>query len=66
MLWPTKRAVLNSILEFAPALRARHHVVKLASGAWTRTLGIPGDTERYRVINVRGREWKQVSKDGSS
>lgn len=66
MLWDTRKAVQDSLLEFTPALRARHHIVKLASGKWTRTLGPPGDTEKHRVVNVKGREWKQVPRAAAS
>jgi hypothetical protein len=45
MLWDTRKAAFDSLLEFSPAMRAKHHIVKLASGKWTRTLGPPGETK---------------------
>lgn len=65
MLWDTRKAAFDSLMQYTPALRARHHVMKLASGKWTVTLGPPGDVvdalgRTLRAVHVRGREWKQV------
>lgn len=61
MLWDTRKAVFDSLLEFSPATRSKHHIVKLASGKWTRTVGPPSETKDalgriYRVVHVKGRE----------
>jgi len=43
MLWPTLNAVRTSTkCEFAPHVAEAHHFVRLPSGMWTRTFGIPG------------------------
>ena len=65
MLWDTRKAAYDSLAQYTPALRAKHHVMKLASGKWTVTLGPPGDVvdalgRTLRAVHVKGREWKQV------
>lgn len=54
MLWNTLNAVRSSVHEFSASsgLRERHHFVRLASGRWTRTLGVPEN-----AINVGGHVW---------
>ena len=71
MIYTTRKAVLSSLHEFSPTLRAKHHVVKLASGKWTRTLGAPGDVIdaigcTHRAVNVRGREWQMIKTEENS
>lgn len=64
MTWGTLRDVRNSLLEFVPALRARHHIVRLTTGRYTRTLGAPDsrivtpEGKEYRTVNVKGNLWK--------
>lgn len=55
MTWLTYRAVRASLLEFSAAsgLREAHHLVRLSSGRWTRTLGPPGRD----FLQGRGRCW---------
>ena len=54
MIWPTLKAVRTSLFEFAPRLRAKHCIVKLRSGKYTRTLGAP-----QGCTPVRGNLWVQ-------
>jgi hypothetical protein len=67
MTFASRQAVYSSLREFVPALRKRHHVVKLVSGRWCRTLGPPGPYDlrnpefRYVAVPGRAREWRQES-----
>lgn len=54
MLWNTLEAVRFSLIEFSKesGYREAHSLVRLASGKWTRVLGVP-DNARH----VRGNIW---------
>lgn len=52
MLFDSLKAVRDSLNEFVPALREKHHLVKLKNGKWTRTLGPPSNAR-----NLRGNVW---------
>lgn len=56
MTWDSLTAVRNSLLEFSreSGLRRAHSLVRLASGKWTRVLGVPGPQCRH----VRGNIWE--------
>ena len=60
-MYQTRNAALASLHEFSEALRKRHHIVRLPSGLWCRTLGPPDASPTWpetRLTNVRGREWR--------
>lgn len=61
MLWDSLRAIQTSTrCEFAPWLAKAHHFVRLPSGRWCRTLGVPEAPDGRTLVHVRGRVWHTV------